>query len=67
MPLVKLSALDVFAGRCIPCDQVWIVGAFLDPMHAVVARKLNWLCPDCKRPLDLKTAPYQGLPDVPPC
>ena len=67
MATVKASVLDVFVGLCEACEVCWIVGAFLDPHHALIAGKLNWLCPECRRPLRLRRAPYQGLPETPPC
>jgi hypothetical protein len=67
MPTVKLSVLDVFVGLCESCQVCWLVGAFLDPHHALIAVKLIWLCPTCLRPQRLQSGPYQGLPETKPC
>jgi hypothetical protein len=61
--------LESVVGLCDGCDMVWIVGAFLDVRHAIVAASLPWLCPDCYRPLLLRSQKRQDVPtqDAQPC
>jgi hypothetical protein len=59
--------LYTFVAMCEPCLAVWVSACLMSNQHAIIAMRLPWLCPDCHRPLAIKSVPKREQPDGKPC